>query len=59
MVLFATGSKVKWLLDHVPAAKAGMLSGKAAFGTMDTWLAWKLTGGKTHVTGIELGTIVI
>jgi glycerol kinase len=50
---YFSGSKVRWLLDHVPGARARAQRGELAFGTVDTWLIWKLTGGKEgacHVT---------
>ena len=40
----------RWLLDHVPGARARAERGELAFGTVDTWLVWKLTGGRVHVT---------
>lgn len=47
---YFSGSKIKWLLDHVPGARARAERGELAFGTIDTWLLWKLTGGKLHAT---------
>ncbi|MEH7124781.1 MULTISPECIES: glycerol kinase GlpK [unclassified Bacillus (in: firmicutes)] len=47
---YFSGTKVKWILDHVEGAKADSKQGKLLFGTMDTWIIWKLTGGKCHVT---------
>ncbi len=47
---YFSGTKVKWILDHVEGARARAKSGDLAFGTVDTWLIWKLTGGKAHVT---------
>ena len=47
---YFSGSKVKWLLDHVPGARRRAEAGKLLFGTVDTWLIWKLTGGRVHVT---------
>jgi len=41
---------VRWLLDHVGGARAMAEAGRLAFGTIDTWLVWNLTGGKVHVT---------
>ena len=43
-------SKLAWLLDNVAGARQAAASGELAFGTVDCWLAWKLTGGKAHVT---------
>lgn len=42
------GLIVKWIMDNVPGAKDRVKSGNVLYGTMDTWLIWKLTGGKTH-----------
>lgn len=47
---YFSGSKIKWLLDNVPGARKKAEAGKLLFGTIDTWLIWKLTGGKVHVT---------
>ena len=47
---YFSGSKIKWLLDNVPGARKRADAGKLLFGTIDTWLIWKLTGGKVHVT---------
>ena len=47
---YFSGSKIKWLLDNVPGARAKAAEGKLLFGTIDTWLIWKLTGGRVHVT---------
>ncbi|WP_066300490.1 glycerol kinase GlpK [Bacillus sp. FJAT-29937] len=47
---YFSGTKVKWILDHVEGAKEDAKQGKLLFGTMDTWIIWKLTGGKCHVT---------
>ena len=47
---YFSGSKIKWLLDNVPGARKRANAGKLLFGTVDTWLIWKLTGGKVHVT---------
>ena len=45
---YFSGPKVRWILDHVPAAAQAARQGKAAFGTMDAWLIWNLTGGTHH-----------
>ena len=45
-------SKIKWLLDHVPGAREAAEAGKLAFGTVDTWLIWQLTGGAVHATDV-------
>ncbi|MBP1963961.1 glycerol kinase GlpK [Paenibacillus aceris] len=47
---YFSGTKIKWILDHVEGARAKAERGELLFGTMDTWLIWKLTGGKAHVT---------
>lgn len=47
---YFSGTKVKWLLDHVAGLRTSAQAGKIAFGTIDTWLIAKLTGGKVHVT---------
>lgn len=47
---YFSGTKVKWILDNVAGARAKADAGELLFGTMDTWLIWKLTGGKVHVT---------
>ena len=47
---YFSGSKIKWLLDNVPGARKRAEAGKLLFGTIDTWLIWKLTGGRIHVT---------
>ncbi|SEC25581.1 glycerol kinase GlpK [Paenibacillus sp. GP183] len=47
---YFSGTKVKWILDHVPGAKEKAANGDLLFGTIDTWLIWKLSGGKAHVT---------
>ncbi len=47
---YFSGTKIKWILDHVPGARALAKQGKLLFGTMDTWLIWKLTEGRVHAT---------
>jgi len=47
---YFSGTKLKWLLDHVPGARARAERGELLFGTVETWLIWKLTGGRAHVT---------
>lgn len=47
---YFSGTKVKWILDHVEGARERANRGELLFGTMDTWLIWKLTAGGTHVT---------
>lgn len=47
---YFSGTKLAWLLDHIPGARQRSEKGELAFGTVDSWLAWKLTGGRAHVT---------
>lgn len=47
---YFSGTKVKWILDNVEGARERAEKGELLFGTMDTWLIWKLSGGKVHVT---------
>lgn len=47
---YFSATKVKWILDHVEGARSKAENGDLLFGTIDTWLIWKLTGGKVHVT---------
>ena len=47
---YFSGTKIKWILDHVEGAREKAKRGEVLFGTVDTWLLWKLTGGKVHVT---------
>ena len=47
---YFSGTKLGWLLDHVPGARARAASGELLAGTIDTWLIWKLTGGRVHAT---------
>ena len=47
---YFSGSKIKWILDRVDGARERARRGEILFGTVDTWLLWKLTGGKVHVT---------
>ncbi|MCD1625549.1 glycerol kinase GlpK [Seohaeicola saemankumensis] len=47
---YFSGTKLKWLLDHVEGARARAVRGELAFGTVDSWLIWNLTGGKVHAT---------
>jgi glycerol kinase len=64
---YFAGPKLRWILDNVPDARERALRGELAFGTVDTWLVWKLTGGAVHATdpgnasrtllyNLELGT---
>src|SRR5262249_33815237 len=47
---YFSATKIAWLLDHVPHAREAAQAGKLAFGTVDTYLLWHLTGGKVHAT---------
>jgi glycerol kinase len=47
---YFSATKLQWLLEHVPGARKRARAGRLAFGTIDTWLVWKLTGGSVHVT---------
>ena len=47
---YFSGTKIKWILDNVPGAREKAARGELLFGTVDTWLVWKLTRGKAHVT---------
>jgi glycerol kinase len=47
---YFSGTKLAWLLDHVPGARRRAERGELAFGTVDTWLLWRLTGGRVHAT---------
>ncbi len=47
---YFSATKLKWILDHVEGARERAKAGELLFGTVDSWLVWKLTGGKTHVT---------
>ena len=50
---YFSGTKLQWLLDHVPGAREAAERGELAFGTVDSWLMWKLTHGKVHVTDVS------
>jgi glycerol kinase len=50
---YFSGTKLKWLLDHIPHARQKAERGELAFGTIDCWLAWKLTAGKVHATDVS------
>jgi glycerol kinase len=49
---YFSGTKIKWILDNVEGARAKADKGELAFGTIDTWLIWNLTGGKVHATDV-------
>ena len=50
---YFSGTKLKWLLDNVPDARQQAENGELAFGTVDTWLIWRLTGGSVHATDVS------
>ena len=50
---YFSGTKLKWILDHTPDARKLALAGELAFGTVDSWLMWQLTGGKVHATDVS------
>ena len=50
---YFSGTKLKWMLDHLPGARAAAERGELAFGTVDSWLMWKLTGGAVHATDVS------
>ena len=50
---YFAGTKLRWLLDHVRGARIAAARGELAFGTVDSWLVWKLTGGRVHVTDVS------
>ena len=47
---YFSATKIRWMLDNVPGAREKAEAGQLLFGTVDTWLIWKLTGGRVHVT---------
>jgi glycerol kinase len=47
---YFSGTKLRWILDNIAGARARAEAGELAFGTIDSWLIWKLSGGKSHVT---------
>ena len=47
---YFSGTKIRWILDHVPGAQEKAEAGELLFGTVDSWLIWKLTGGLVHAT---------
>src|SRR5215203_3909797 len=47
---YFSGTKLQWILNNVPGAKAAARAGELAFGTVDSWLVWNLTGGRVHAT---------
>jgi len=50
---YFSGTKIKWLLDHIDGARAQAERGELAFGTVDSWLVWKLTHGAQHITDVS------
>jgi glycerol kinase len=50
---YFSGSKIAWILDNVPGARAKAEAGKLAFGTIDSWLVWQLTSDSTHITDVS------
>src|SRR6476659_5579381 len=50
---YFSGTKVAWILDNVPGARARAEAGKLAFGTIDSWLVWQLTSDSTHITDVS------
>jgi glycerol kinase len=49
---YFSASKIRWILDHVAGVRTRAEAGQLAFGTVDSWLIWKLTGGRQHVTDV-------
>ena len=50
---YFSATKIKWMLDHVEGARQKAEEGKLAFGTIDSWIVWNLTGGKKHITDVS------
>jgi glycerol kinase len=50
---YFSGTKLKWILDQIPGARNAAKRGELAFGTVDSWLSWQLTGGTVHVTDVS------
>ncbi len=50
---YFSGSKIAWILENVPGARERAEAGRLAFGTVDSWLVWKLTSGATHITDVS------
>jgi glycerol kinase len=50
---YFSGTKIKWILDHVPGAREKAGRGELCFGTIDSWLLWKLTNGQVHATDVS------
>lgn len=49
---YFSGTKIRWMLDNIPGVRSRAEAGELAFGTIDSWLVWNLTGGKTHLTDV-------
>ena len=49
---YFSGTKIRWILDNIPNARHRAEAGRLAFGTVDSWLVWKLTQGKKHITDV-------
>ena len=49
---YFSGTKLRWILDKIPGVRRGAEEGRLLFGTIDSWLIWKLTGGRAHVTDV-------
>ena len=50
---YFSATKLKWILDHISGAREKAQNGELAFGTVDSWLIWKLSGGKIHATDVS------
>lgn len=50
---YFSGTKIKWILDNIKGAREKAAKGMLAFGTIDSWLVWKLTGGQIHITDVS------
>jgi glycerol kinase len=50
---YFSGTKIKWILDNIKGAREKAENGNLAFGTIDSWLVWKLTGGQIHITDVS------
>ena len=50
---YFSATKIRWILDNVPGARARAERGELCFGTVDSWLAWRLSGGRLHITDVS------
>jgi glycerol kinase len=50
---YFSATKIKWILDNVKGAREKAAAGHIAFGTIDSWLVWKLTAGNVHITDVS------